>query len=42
MTNEFHIGKIILAKLAEQERTVAWLAKRVGRNASHLGRAFKK
>ena len=41
MHDEFHIGKIIYAKLAEQDRSVTWLAKKIGRNPSHLGRALK-
>ena len=36
-----HIGEIILQKLEEKERTVAWLARKINCNDANLGRLLK-
>jgi len=36
-----HIGKTILQKLNEKERTIAWLARQVNCNGGNLGRQLK-
>jgi len=36
-----HIGEIILKKLKEKERSVAWLARQVNCNDGNLGRQLK-
>jgi hypothetical protein len=41
MEDEIHIGKLILETLKEQQRSVAWLAKKVRRDPAHLGRVLK-
>jgi plasmid maintenance system antidote protein VapI len=41
MHNELHIGKIILQKLKEKERSITWLAKKVNCDDSNLGRTLR-
>jgi plasmid maintenance system antidote protein VapI len=41
MYDEIHIGKLILQKLKDEERTIVWLAKKVHCNDSNLGRMLK-
>jgi len=36
------IGKFILQKLKEKNRSIAWLAKEIGCNDSNLGKTLKK
>jgi len=36
-----HIGNLILQKLEKEERTVAWLARKIGCNDANLGRLLK-
>ena len=38
---EIEIGKIILEKLKEQERSVAWLARQIGCDRSDLNKVLK-
>jgi len=38
MQNDFHLGKEILKQLKDQERPVAWLAKRLRCDRSNLNR----
>ncbi|MDR3287477.1 MAG: XRE family transcriptional regulator [Prevotellaceae bacterium] len=38
---EIHIGKIILQKLKEKERSITWLAKKVNCDDSNLGRTLR-
>jgi len=42
MNTEIHIGKLILKKLDEQERSIAWLAKRVRYSNSGLCKILKR
>ena len=39
-TENFHIGRLIKETLKEKERSVAWLARQVGRNGCNLGRTL--
>ena len=39
-TMRIHIGKLILQKLDEKERSVAWLARKLSCDASNLGRVL--
>lgn len=39
--NKIHIGEIIKQKLAEQERSVAWLARQIHIDASYLRKILK-
>ena len=39
--SEIEIGKLILQKLKEKDRTIVWLAKKVGRNDSNLSKTLK-
>jgi len=39
--NEIDIGKLILQKLKEKERSVAWLARHVNCDDGNLGRMLK-
>jgi plasmid maintenance system antidote protein VapI len=41
MHDEIHIGKIILQKLKDEERSITWLAKKVNCNDSNLGRMLR-
>jgi len=41
MNEKIHIGDLILQKLKEKERTMVWLAKKVGCNDSNLGKTLK-
>ena len=36
-----HIGELILQKLKEKERSIAWLSRQVGCDAANLGRQLK-
>ena len=36
-----HIGELILQKLKERERSIAWLARQVGCDDANLGRLLK-
>lgn len=38
---ELHIGELILQKLKEKERSIAWLAQKIGCDASNLGKTLK-
>ena len=38
---DIHIGKIILQKLDEKERSIAWLARQINCDGSNLGRSLK-
>jgi len=42
MNEKIHIGELILQKLKERERSVAWLAKKVYRDRSNLCKRLKK
>jgi len=39
--HNIHIGKIILQKLSEKERSIAWLARQIHCDDSNLGRQLK-
>ena len=39
---EFHIGKLIKAKLQEEERSEAWLARKVHCNPGNFNRILRK
>ena len=41
MSTKIHIGSIILQKLKEKERSIAWLARKIGCNDANLGRLLK-
>jgi plasmid maintenance system antidote protein VapI len=41
MHGEIHIGKLILQKLKEKERSITWLAKKVNCDDSNLGRILR-
>jgi len=41
MHEDIHIGKLIVEKLKEKERTVAWLARQVHCDDANLGRVLK-
>ena len=41
MHDEIHIGKQIIEKLKTEERSVAWLARQVNRDAANFGRLLK-
>ena len=41
MYEDIHIGKIILQKLREKERPIAWLARQVHCDDSNLGKLLK-
>ena len=41
MHDDKHIGKLIAEKLKEKERTVVWLAKKVGCDESNLRKTLK-
>jgi len=41
MHSDIDIGDLILQKLKEKERTIVWLAKKVGRDDSNLGKTLK-
>jgi plasmid maintenance system antidote protein VapI len=36
--SKIHIGKIILEKLKEDERSIAWLSRQIHLDSAHLGR----
>ena len=38
---DIHIGKTILQKLKEKERSIAWLARRISCDDGNLGRQLK-
>ena len=40
--NDFHIGNLILQKLAEKERSVAWLAKKLPCDRSNFYKILKQ
>jgi hypothetical protein len=40
-TENFHIGTLIEEKLKEKERSIAWLARKVGCNSCNLSRMLK-
>jgi hypothetical protein len=40
--NNIHIGKLILQKLKEEERSVAWLAEKIYTDPSNLRKRLKK
>jgi len=41
MHDDIDIGYVILQKLKEKERTIAWLAKKIGCDDSNLGKTLK-
>jgi len=41
MNKELHIGKLIIEKLKEKERSVSWLARQVGYDSCNLNRLLK-
>jgi plasmid maintenance system antidote protein VapI len=41
MHEEINIGDIIISKLKEQQRSIAWLARQVYKNDANLGRLLK-
>ena len=41
MHDEIHIGRLIVQKLKEKERPVAWLARQVNCDDANLGRLLK-
>ena len=41
MNEKIHIGELILQKLKEKERSIAWLAHKINRNADNLGSQLK-
>jgi hypothetical protein len=41
-TEQIDIGKLILTELNLQERSIAWLAAKIGCHRSHLPRMLKK
>ena len=41
MNEQIPIGELILQKLKEQERSVVWLAKKIGCDDSNLGKVLK-
>ncbi|MDR1198329.1 MAG: XRE family transcriptional regulator [Prevotellaceae bacterium] len=41
MHGEIHIGRLILQKLKEKERSITWLARKVNCDDSNLGRTLK-
>jgi len=42
MNEKIHIGELILQKLKERERSIAWLAKKIGCDRSNLYKRLKK
>jgi hypothetical protein len=42
MSEKIHISKLICGKLSENQRSIAWLAQKVGRNKSSFGKLLKK
>lgn len=42
MNEKIHIGELILQKLKEKERPVAWLAKKIYCDCSNLRKILKK
>jgi plasmid maintenance system antidote protein VapI len=38
VNSKIHIGKIILEKLKEDERSIAWLSRQIHLDSAHLGR----
>jgi DNA-binding Xre family transcriptional regulator len=40
--NEIHIGNLILQKLEEENRSVAWLAEKIYTDQSNLNKLLKK
>jgi len=40
--DNFHIGRAIKGELERQERSIAWLARKIGCDASSLSRHLKK
>lgn len=40
--DNFHIGKVIKDELGRQERSIAWLARKIGCDSSSLNRHLKK
>jgi len=41
-SNDIHIGELILQKLKEEERSVAWLADKIFIDSSNLRKILKK
>jgi len=41
MNEKIHIGELILQKLKEKERSIAWLAHKVGCDDSNLSKILK-
>ena len=41
LITEIQIGTLILKNLKEQERSISWLARKVHRDASNLGRLLR-
>ena len=41
MHKDIDIGKFIIQKLKEKERSIAWLARQISHNDSNLGRLLK-
>jgi len=41
MNEKIHIGELILKKLKEKERSIAWLARQVNCNDGNLGRHLR-
>jgi plasmid maintenance system antidote protein VapI len=39
--DDIHIGKLIIEKLKEKERSVSWLARQINCDESNLGRLLK-
>jgi IS30 family transposase len=39
---QLDIGQLILQKLKEEERTAAWLARKMGRHRSYITRLLRK
>jgi len=42
MTKKIHIGELICDKLSENQRSIAWLAKKVHHDRTSLSRLLKK